>query len=100
MVRGDFILRILIAPDSFKGSLSAIDVCTILKPIFLDSFRDSIVDAIPLADGGEGTVEALVDATGGRQESVRVTGPLGDLVQARYGILGDGETAAAVGATT
>src|SRR5690606_515448 len=54
---------------------------------------DARIDCVPLADGGEGTVEALVEATGGRFVQARVTGPLGEPVEAVYGLLGDGETA-------
>ena len=97
-------MKIVIAPDSFKGSLSAPEVARALREGFARVFPRAEIDEIPLADGGEGTTEALVTATGGRIERRRVTGPLGEPVEAFFGILGDGvtavvETAAASGLT-
>jgi glycerate kinase len=86
-------LRVLAAPQAFKGSLSASEVARAMSEGVLRAAPDAQLTELPLADGGEGTVQALVDATGGRLIEVRATGPLGDHVQATYGILGDGETA-------
>lgn len=86
-------LKIIIAPDSFKGSLSAQDVCISLEAGIRRVFPDAVIMSIPMADGGEGTVQALVDATGGRIIEEEVTGPCGDMARAFYGILGDGNTA-------
>lgn len=85
-------MNILIAPDSFKESLSASRFCEIAKEVIEDRLPDAKVTPIPLADGGEGTMEALVTGTDGKFVSTQVTGPLGEKVQARYGILGDGRT--------
>lgn len=86
-------MRVLIAPDSFKGCLSALQVCDALERGVLRAVPDAETVKAPMADGGEGTVEALVDATGGRYSTERVVGPLGVPTQARFGVLGDSETA-------
>ncbi len=86
-------MRILVAPDSFKGSLTAVEFCKITKSTINRLNPEVEVIALPMADGGEGTVESLVINTGGRMEKVWVTGPLGETVEAFYGILGDGKTA-------
>lgn len=85
-------MRALIAPDSYKGSLSAKEVATIIIEAASMEWPELECIAIPLADGGEGTVEALVVATGGQKVSVQVTGPLGKPIIAHYGILGDQKT--------
>ncbi len=86
-------MKIVIAPDSFKGSLSAREVAEAIEEGIKKVFPGAEVKKVPLADGGEGTVETLVEATGGKIESVEVTGPLGEKVKASYGILGDEKTA-------
>ena len=86
-------MRIVVAPDSFKGSISALNIAKAMKEGILRVFPDAEVVSTPIADGGEGTVEALVDATGGSFRTTRVAGPLGAPVDARWGVLGDGKTA-------
>ncbi|RRJ84450.1 glycerate kinase [Aestuariirhabdus litorea] len=86
-------MKILLAPDSFKGSLSAAEFCTIARRAILAQLPSAIVHSCPLADGGEGTVDALIANTQGERIRLEVTGPLGDPVEASYGILGDGTTA-------
>lgn len=86
-------MRLLIACDSFKGSATSKQVGEALKMGILRAMPDAQVDSIPVADGGEGTVQALVDATGGRFASAIVTNPIGEKVEATFGILGDGQTA-------
>ena len=86
-------MRIVVAPDSFKGSVSALGVAEAMESGIRRVFPDADVRKIPIADGGEGTVEALVSATGGADRSVDVTGPMGERVTAHWGILGDGKTA-------
>jgi glycerate kinase len=85
--------RIILAPDSFKESLTAQQVCVAMQAGLEQVFPDARYVQVPMADGGEGTVQSLVDATGGTVRRAWVTGPLGDTVEAAYGILGDGETA-------
>lgn len=86
-------MKILIAPDSFKGSLAAADVAGAIERGVRRVLPHAEIECIPLADGGEGTVGALVAATGGQIVYERVTGPLGEPVDAFFGILGDGTTA-------
>jgi glycerate kinase len=84
---------VVVAPDSFKGSLSAIQAAAAMERGVLAAWPDARVVKVPIADGGEGTVEALVEATSGRFETRTVRGPLGRPVDARWGVLGDGVTA-------
>lgn len=86
-------MRIIVAPDSFKGSLTAMEAAAAMRQGVLDALPDAEVVALPMADGGEGTTEALVAGTGGRLVPHVVTGPLGEPVEAAWGLLGDGETA-------
>ena len=86
-------MKIVIAPDSYKESLTALEVATEIEAGFREVFPDAEYVKLPVADGGEGTVAAMVDATGGRRVEVVVTGPLGEPVVACYGLTGDGNTA-------
>jgi glycerate 2-kinase len=86
-------MKIILAPDSFKGSLSAPEICDAMEQGIRAVLPDVLVVKVPMADGGEGTVQALVSSTGGRLLSKRVVGPLGESVDAQYGILGDSRTA-------
>ena len=86
-------MRIVVAPDSYKGSASAVAVAGAMERGILRVFRGAELCKVPIADGGEGTVEALVAATGGEIRHSVVRGPLGDPVDAAWGILGDGHTA-------
>jgi glycerate kinase len=87
-------MKIVVAPDKFKGSLSAPEVAAAITRGLRAANAALEIDPCPVADGGEGTVAALVAATGGRFETRRVTGPLPEMkVDATFGILGDGETA-------
>ncbi|MCS7192719.1 MAG: glycerate kinase [Armatimonadetes bacterium] len=86
-------MKLVIAPDSFKGSASAQEVAKALADGFMIALSNAEFDLVPMADGGEGTVEALVAATNGKVITKRVTGPLGEPVDAFFGILGDNETA-------
>ncbi|MFA5576096.1 MAG: glycerate kinase [Tissierellaceae bacterium] len=83
---------ILLAPDSFKESMTAKEACQAMERGIKKANKDISCIHVPMADGGEGTMESLVDATGGKIYRERVMGPLGDEVEASYGILGDGET--------
>ncbi|MCY9026570.1 glycerate kinase [Priestia megaterium] len=86
-------MKIVIAPDSFKESLTALRVCEAVEKGIRIHFPNAEISKVPMADGGEGTVQSLVDATGGQIIQAKVTGPLGKEVEAFYGILGDGKTA-------
>lgn len=84
----------VLAPDSFKGSLTAKEVCLSMQKGILNVLPNAICISIPMADGGEGTVQSLVDSTNGKLFEQMVTGPLGTPVKAQYGIMGDNQTAA------
>jgi glycerate 2-kinase (EC 2.7.1.-) len=86
-------MKIVIAPDSYKESLSASEVAQAIEKGFREIFPDAQYVSVPVADGGEGTVEAMIAATKGTQLTARVTGPLGEPVDANWGISGDGKTA-------
>ncbi len=85
-------MKVVIAIDSFKGSLSSMEAGNAVKAGVRRACSADII-VKPLADGGEGTTEALVEGLGGRYVSAEVTGPLGEKTNARYGILRDGQTA-------
>ncbi|MHA3066772.1 glycerate kinase family protein [Lacticaseibacillus saniviri] len=87
-------MKFVIAPDSFKGSLTAKEAAEDIRTGLARVYPDATYELVPMADGGEGTVQSLVDATDGELITETVTGPLGKPVQAAYGMLGDGETAA------
>lgn len=86
-------MKIVIAPDSFKGSLTAKEVALAIGQGILAVFPECEIVQVPMADGGEGTVQSLVDSTGGEIVEIEVTGPLGTPVKAFFGLLGDGLTA-------
>lgn len=86
-------MKIVIAPDSYKESLSALEVATQIEQGFREVFPDAHYVKLPVADGGEGTVEAMVAATQGEIVNVRVTGPLGSPVDGFFGLSGDKQTA-------
>ncbi|MGB6371015.1 MAG: glycerate kinase [Atribacterota bacterium] len=86
-------MKIVVAPDSFKGSLTAVEVSDAIEQGIREIFPEAEIVKIPMADGGDGTVQCLVNATGGDILREKVTDPLGDEVLASYGILGDKKTA-------
>jgi glycerate kinase len=86
-------MKAVTAVDSFKGSLSSLEAGEAVREGILAVYPDAEVLVRPLADGGEGTAQALTLGMGGKMQSVRVTGPLGDVADASYGILRDGRTA-------
>jgi glycerate kinase len=85
-------LTILLAPDSFKESMTAKEVCEAMERGIKKVNENIKCIHVPMADGGEGTMQSLVDATGGEIYKLKVVGPLGNEVEAEYGILGDRET--------
>ena len=86
-------MKVVIAIDSFKGSISSLDAGAAIREGIHRVFPEAEVFVRPLADGGEGTVEALARGMNGRIRTVTVTGPLGTPVEAAYGILDDSKTA-------
>lgn len=86
-------MKIVIAPDSYKESLTAFEVASCIEAGFREVFPQACYLKLPMADGGEGTVSAMVAATAGRKIDVQVTGPLGETVRAFFGLSGDGQSA-------
>ena len=86
-------MKVVIAPQSFKGSISALDAAKAMEEGVRRALPDVKTVLVPVADGGDGTLETLVEATNGEIRSVTVTGPIGQPVKAEWGALGDGETA-------
>jgi glycerate kinase len=84
-------LVIVLAPDSFKESMTAKEVCEAMERGIKKINSNISCVHVPMADGGEGTMQSLVDATKGKVYSLQVVGPLGNEVEAQYGILGQGE---------
>ena len=85
--------KVVIAIDSFKGSLSSIEAGNAAKEGILKACPSAEVKVCPLADGGEGTVEALVTGMGGEMQFLTVTGPLGERVKSSYGMIRESKTA-------
>ncbi|MCY4449887.1 MAG: glycerate kinase [Chloroflexi bacterium] len=86
-------MKVVIAPQSFKGSISALNAARAMEEGVLRVVPDAETVLVPVADGGDGTLETLVEATGGEIRSTTVTGPIGKPVTAEWGALGDGQTA-------
>ncbi|WP_238402945.1 glycerate kinase [Paenibacillus mesophilus] len=85
--------RVVVAPDSFKGSLSSVEAAEAIRSGVMKAVSGAEVTIVPMADGGEGTVDAVLAAAGGERLVVTVAGPLGEPVKAAYGVLHDGRTA-------
>ena len=86
-------MKIVVAPNSFKGSLSATQAATAIALGVQEAFPAAEIAEIPIADGGDGTVEALVTSRGGSYKWVNVDGPLGDPVLSSFGLIDEGKTA-------
>ena len=86
-------MKILIAPQAFKGSISAVDAAAAMREGVLRVLPDAEVSAVAVADGGDGTLETLVEGSGGEIHRIEVTGPLGERRAAEWGAMGDGTTA-------
>ncbi|KJG10457.1 glycerate kinase [Photobacterium kishitanii] len=86
-------MKIIIAPDSYKESLTAMEVATAIEAGFRQVMPNAEYIKLPMADGGEGTVQSLIDASNGTIVHHPVTGPLGEQVQGFFGIMGNGKTA-------
>ncbi len=83
-------MRVLLAPDKFRGSFTAREVCEHLSRGLRQAAPSVIVDSVPLADGGEGTLDLILEARPGSRVAIEVRGPLGDPVIAEYGVMEDG----------
>lgn len=86
-------MKFVLAPDSFKESMTAKEVCQAMENGIRKVLTDAKIISVPMSDGGEGTMDSLIDATNGQKYAVKVTEPLGTPVTAHYGILGDQKTA-------
>ena len=86
-------MKIVIAPQSFKGSLTAMEAARAIAKGVLAAEPQAEIALVPVADGGDGTLNALVDSTNGQIFRSIVTGPLGPAVEARWGVMGGGQTA-------
>jgi glycerate kinase len=86
-------MKMVIAPQAFKGSISALDAARAMAEGVARVLGDAELVLVPVADGGDGTLETLVDGSGGEIRSARVTGPLGERLTASWGAMGDGLTA-------
>ncbi|MBU7562477.1 glycerate kinase [Weissella cibaria] len=86
-------MKFVIAPDSFKGSMTAKEVALAIQVGLQKIYPDADYELVPMADGGEGTVQSLVDATDGDIITANIQNPLDETVTAFYGVLGDGQTA-------
>ena len=93
--------KVLLIPDSFKGTMSSSEICAIMKKAVHTYYPDAEVISIPVADGGEGTVDSFLNAVGGRKVHLTVKGPYFEDIQSFYGVLPDNtavvEMAAAAG---
>ncbi|PCG20335.1 glycerate kinase [Brachyspira sp. G79] len=79
--------KIIIIPDSFKGSASSMEVCRCIEKGVLKVFKNAEIKKIPVADGGEGTVDSILYAAGGNIRKIKVRNPEGKIVEAKYGII-------------
>ncbi|MDD6175800.1 MAG: glycerate kinase [Firmicutes bacterium] len=85
--------HVILIPDSFKGTLSSAEICSVLREEVLRRFPGCTVSCVPVADGGEGSVDCFLTALGGRRIPVSVCGPFGEPTEAFFGMLPDGKTA-------
>lgn len=79
--------KIILVPDSFKGTMSSFYICSVMKKACLDIFPEAQVISLPVADGGEGTVDAFLEAVGGIKKEVKVENPFFEKIKTYYGIL-------------
>jgi len=91
--KGSIYMKIILAPDSFKESMTAKVAAVAMEKGVHKVFPEANCIIVPMADGGEGTVDSLVDFTDGEFISAEVIGPLGEKIKAEYGLSGDGKIA-------
>lgn len=85
--------KVILMPDSFKGTMSSGEVCNIMEKSVLTHFPDTEIIKIPVADGGEGSVDCFLQALGGEKKTANVSGVFGDRIESFYGLIKDGKTA-------
>lgn len=88
--------KVVLIPDSFKGTLSSAKVCEIMSKCIHNKFPDCEIVQIPVADGGEGTVDCFLQAVGGQKRSVTVCGPFMERIESFYGIPDTGDKTAVI----
>lgn len=91
-VKWGYQMKVIICPDSYKGTLSAFEVANAMHEGIMDADQSIETVILPVADGGEGTLESLIATTGGKYISENVLDPLGRTIEAKFGVLGDDET--------
>ena len=79
--------KVILIPDSFKGTMSSAEICTVMAQAVQEYYPDAQVHSVPVADGGEGSVDSFLQAVGGEKVSVPVKGPYFEEVPAFYGML-------------
>ena len=89
-------MKFVLAPDSFKGTMSSLQVCAIMKKALREQYPDSEVVQLPIADGGEGSIDCFLEAVGGVKKYVTVSGPFGEPMKGYYGILNGGKKTAII----
>ena len=92
-VGGEDMPKFILVPDSYKGTMSSTEVCAAMERGIRSIIPNAIVDPLPVADGGEGSVDAFLSAIGGEKRLVEVCGPYFDKIESYYGVLGEGQTA-------
>lgn len=85
--------KAVLIPDSFKGTLSSLEICEIIRAEILERFPDCEVCSVPVADGGEGSVDAFLSALGGKRVTLRTANPFMEEIDSFYGLIDDGKTA-------
>ena len=85
--------KVILMPDSFKGTMSSSEICAIMKERILEHFPDCKVESIPVADGGEGTVDCFVEAMNGEKVVEDARGPYLECIKPYYTVVDDGNTA-------
>ena len=85
--------KVLLIPDSFKGTMSSAEICDIMERAILENYKDIDIVKIPVADGGEGSVDAFLAAMGGEKVKIKVKGPFFNEIDSFYGIIEGGKTA-------
>jgi glycerate 2-kinase len=86
-------VKFVIIPDSFKGTLSSIDVCNIIENEIFNQFKNATMIKVPVADGGEGSVDAFLEAVGGKKVYLTASGPYFEPIETFYGLIDQGKTA-------
>ncbi|MGI6778449.1 MAG: glycerate kinase [Acetivibrionales bacterium] len=85
--------RVILAPDSFKGTMDSMKICNIMSSAIKKHYTEAEIIKIPVADGGEGTVDCFLEAAGGKKVTVKGKGPYFAEMESFYGVLSDGKTA-------